>query len=120
MSGNFTSGIKLFAARRRRPGWMCINVYPKRVDVSHLLARGRARPEVLLCDEPTGALDCATGITVLESIARINVELGTTAAVITHNAAIKDMAHRVLMFGDGRITGTHVNASRKPPSAISW
>ena len=78
------------------------------------------RPEVLLCDEPTGALDSRTGIRVLEALALINEELGTTTAIITHNAAVKDMAHRVLMFGDGRITESLTNSERKPPSAISW
>ena len=57
---------------------------------------------------------------MLEALSQVNEELGTTTALITHNAAIKDIAHRVLMFGDGRITGTEVNASRKPPSGISW
>jgi len=78
------------------------------------------RPDVLLCDEPTGALDSKTGIRVLEALSQVNQELGTTTALITHNAAIKDMAHRVLLFADGRITGTHVNTSRKPPSEITW
>jgi putative ABC transport system ATP-binding protein len=75
---------------------------------------------VLLCDEPTGALDSKTGVLVLEAIANVNRTLGTTTALITHNAAIKDMAHRVLLFGDGRIAGTIVNETRKPPSEISW
>ena len=89
----------------------------QRVAIARAIAK---RPDVLLCDEPTGALDSKTGIRVLEALSQVNEELGTTTALITHNAAIKDMAHRVLMFGDGRITGTQVNATRKPPSAISW
>ena len=78
------------------------------------------RPEVLLCDEPTGALDYATGKLVLEVIARINAELGTTAVVITHNAAIADMADRVVYLGDGRIQKVIVNTARKTPSELSW
>ena len=89
----------------------------QRVAIARAIAK---RPSVLLCDEPTGALDSKTGIRVLEALSQVNEELGTTTALITHNAAIKDMAHRVLLFGDGRITGTQVNDSRKPPSAISW
>ncbi len=89
----------------------------QRVAIARAIAK---RPDVLLCDEPTGALDSKTGIRVLEALSQVNEELGTTTALITHNAAIKDIAHRVLMFGDGRITATEVNASRKPPSAISW
>jgi putative ABC transport system ATP-binding protein len=89
----------------------------QRVAIARAIAK---RPDVLLCDEPTGALDSKTGIRVLEALSQVNQELGTTTALITHNAAIKDIAHRVLMFGDGRITGTQVNETRKPPSAISW
>ena len=89
----------------------------QRVAIARAIAK---RPDVLLCDEPTGALDSKTGIRVLDALSQVNEELGTTTALITHNAAIKDMAHRVLLFGDGRITGTQVNDSRKPPSAISW
>ena len=78
------------------------------------------RPDVLLCDEPTGALDYATGKLVLETIARINSELGTTAVVITHNAAIADMADRVVVLGDGRIQKVVVNTTTKTPSERSW
>jgi putative ABC transport system ATP-binding protein len=89
----------------------------QRVAIARAIAK---RPDVLLCDEPTGALDCKTGIRVLEALSLINSQLATTTALITHNAAIKDMAHRVFLFGDGRIAGTYVNESRKPPSEISW
>jgi len=89
----------------------------QRVAIARAIAK---RPDVLLCDEPTGALDSKTGIRVLEAISQVNRELGTTTALITHNAAIKDMAHRVLLFGDGRITGIAVNKTRKQPSEISW
>jgi putative ABC transport system ATP-binding protein len=78
------------------------------------------RPEVLLCDEPTGALDYRTGKLVLEVIARINAELGTTAVVITHNAAIAGMADRVIHLGDGTIQRIDVNAHRLSPSELSW
>jgi putative ABC transport system ATP-binding protein len=78
------------------------------------------RPDVLLCDEPTGALDSKTGIRVLEALSQVNEELGTTTALITHNAAIQEIAHRVMLFGDGRITAVKTNTTRKPPSAISW
>ena len=89
----------------------------QRVAIARAIAK---QPDVLLCDEPTGALDSKTGVRVLEALSQINNELGTTTALITHNAAIKDMAHRVLMFGDGRISGTQVNTKRKQPSEISW
>ena len=89
----------------------------QRVAIARAIAK---QPDVLLCDEPTGALDSKTGVRVLEALSLINAQLGTTTALITHNAAIKDMAHRVFLFGDGRITGTYANASRKPASAISW
>ena len=78
------------------------------------------RPDVLLCDEPTGALDYTTGKLVLDVIARINAELGTTAVVITHNAAIAGMADRVLQLGDGRILSERVNAHKLKPSELSW
>ena len=78
------------------------------------------RPAVLLCDEPTGALDYQTGKLVLEVIERINRELGTTAVVITHNAAIAGMADRVIHLGDGRIQRIDVNAHKLRPSQLSW
>jgi len=78
------------------------------------------RPELLLCDEPTGALDYQTGKLVLEVIERINSELGTTVIVITHNAAIAGMADRVVYFGDGRIQRIDANAHKAAPAALSW
>ena len=78
------------------------------------------RPAVLLCDEPTGALDYVTGKLVLEVIARINAELGTTAIVITHNAAIAGMADRVIYLGDGRIQKIETNSHKISPSELSW
>ena len=78
------------------------------------------RPAVLLCDEPTGALDYQTGKRVLETLERINRELGTTAVVITHNAAIAGMADRVIRLGDGRIASIERNAHKLRPSQLSW
>ncbi|HET9664152.1 MAG TPA: ABC transporter ATP-binding protein [Burkholderiales bacterium] len=78
------------------------------------------RPQVLLCDEPTGALDYETGKLVLEVIARINAELGTTAMVITHNAAIAAIADRVLKLANGRIVGETRPERKLTPSEISW
>ncbi len=78
------------------------------------------RPDVLLCDEPTGALDYQTGKLVLEVINRINRELGTTAVVITHNAAIASMADRVIRLGDGRVLSVDSNAHKLTPSELSW
>ena len=78
------------------------------------------RPEVLLCDEPTGALDSKTGIVVLEAISRINEELGTTTAIITHNAGIQRIAHRVISFIDGRVANVHTNKTRIKPAEVEW
>ena len=89
----------------------------QRVAIARAIAK---RPDVLLCDEPTGALDYETGKLVLEVIARINAELGTTAMVITHNAAIAGIADRVLRLGDGRIVGVEKPAHKLTPAEISW
>jgi len=89
----------------------------QRVAIARAIAK---RPDILLCDEPTGALDYKTGKLVLEVLDRINRELGTTTVVITHNAAIAGMAHRVVHIGSGRITGIDVNAVRLAPEQISW
>lgn len=89
----------------------------QRVAIARAVAK---RPDVLLCDEPTGALDYATGKIVLEAIARINQELGTTAAVITHNAPIARIADRVMHMVDGRIDSVKVNSGKVSPSEISW
>jgi putative ABC transport system ATP-binding protein len=89
----------------------------QRVAVARAVAK---RPEVLLCDEPTGALDITTGIKVLEAIARANRELGTTTAVITHNAAIAAMADRVVHIADGRIAKIDTNTDKKQPSELEW
>ena len=89
----------------------------QRVAIARAIAK---RPEVLLCDEPTGALDSKTGIQVLEVLRDVNARLGTTTVVITHNAEIRRMAHRVVQFQDGRIGGVEVNETRLAPSEISW
>ena len=89
----------------------------QRVAIARAIAK---RPEVLLCDEPTGALDSKTGILVLEALTRINEELGTTTAIITHNAGIQSIAHRVFSFMDGKISATHVNDRRIAPAEVSW
>ena len=89
----------------------------QRVAIARAIAK---RPEVLLCDEPTGALDSKTGVRVLETLTSVNEELGTTTAIITHNAAIKDIAHRVFYFSDGRITKTDVNKRRVTPDKVHW
>ena len=78
------------------------------------------KPDVLLCDEPTGALDYTTGKLVLDVIARVNRELGTTAVVITHNAAIAGMADRVIHLGDGRIQSVERNEHKISPAELSW
>jgi putative ABC transport system ATP-binding protein len=89
----------------------------QRVAIARAIAK---RPEVLLCDEPTGALDVKTGIVVLEAIARINQELGTTTAVITHNAAIAEMADRVIHLSNGQISEIRENSSRISASRLEW
>jgi putative ABC transport system ATP-binding protein len=78
------------------------------------------RPKVLLCDEPTGALDITTGIRVLEALLQVNQQFGTTTAVITHNAAIAAMADRVIRLSDGRIAEVHQNTAKVPPRELNW
>jgi putative ABC transport system ATP-binding protein len=89
----------------------------QRVAIARAIAK---RPDVLLCDEPTGALDAATGRAVLEVLDRVNRELGTTVAVITHNASIAGMADRVVRMADGRVAREERNARRASPEEISW
>jgi len=89
----------------------------QRVAIARAIAK---RPEVLLCDEPTGALDSKTGVVVLEALMAVNKELGTTTALITHNAAIRAIAHRVFHFGDGKIVKTAANRRRVAPAQVSW
>jgi putative ABC transport system ATP-binding protein len=89
----------------------------QRVAIARAIAK---RPVVLLCDEPTGALDSATGVRVLEALERVNTELGTTTVVITHNVDIARMAHRVLFMADGRIVRELVNTERLPAKELHW
>ena len=89
----------------------------QRVAIARAIAK---RPDVLLCDEPTGALDAETGILVLEAIDHINRELGTTTAVITHNAIISEMADRVILLSGGRIVNIRRNEKRTPVRSLAW
>jgi putative ABC transport system ATP-binding protein len=89
----------------------------QRVAIARAIAKN---PEVLLCDEPTGALDSETGIIVLEAIERINRELGTTTALITHNAAIANMADRVIHLSDGIISSINTIEHKVSPKEIAW
>lgn len=89
----------------------------QRVAIARAIAK---KPELMLCDEPTGALDSKTGVLVLEALSRINRELGTTMAIITHNAAIRQIADRVVSFRDGAIVEAVRNEHRLQPSDVSW
>jgi putative ABC transport system ATP-binding protein len=89
----------------------------QRVAIARAIAK---RPEVLLCDEPTGALDVRTGIVVLEAIQRVNLELGTLTVIITHNAVMAEMADRVVYFSDGRVHHIQENVTRAPASSLKW
>ncbi|MES2292612.1 MAG: ABC transporter ATP-binding protein [Pseudomonadota bacterium] len=89
----------------------------QRVAIARAIAK---RPEILLCDEPTGALDSPTGVIVLEAIERINAELGTTSVIITHNVAIAEMGSRVASFANGRIASVIVNPRRRPAHELEW
>ena len=89
----------------------------QRVAIARAIAK---RPHILLCDEPTGALDFRTGVRVLEVLQHVNRELGTTTAVITHNAPVAEMANRVLIMSDGRIQNERRNEHPRPASELSW
>jgi putative ABC transport system ATP-binding protein len=89
----------------------------QRVAIARAIAK---RPEVLLCDEPTGALDSKTGIRVIEALLGINSQLGTTTLIITHNASIQDVADRVLSFADGQVSGIRKNEKRRAAAELSW
>jgi len=89
----------------------------QRVAIARAIAK---RPEVLLCDEPTGALDVRTGIVVLEAIQRANHELGTLTVIITHNAVMADMANRVIHLSDGRVQQVRINPHCSPASSLVW
>jgi len=89
----------------------------QRVAIARAIAKN---PAVLLCDEPTGALDSNTGVVVLEALERVNRELGTTTVLITHNAGVAAMADRVVHLSDGHITGVELNPQKKSPREIHW
>ncbi|MCC7415805.1 MAG: ABC transporter ATP-binding protein [Acidobacteria bacterium] len=89
----------------------------QRVAIARAIAK---RPSVLLCDEPTGALDISTGVVVLEALARVNRDLGTTTVVITHNAAIADMADRVVRLADGCVVAIEERTQKRAPRELSW
>jgi putative ABC transport system ATP-binding protein len=89
----------------------------QRVAIARAIAK---RPSVLLCDEPTGALDSATGIRVLQALKDANERTGATTLIITHNASVADMADRVLFFSDGRLSAQRRNTVRKPPDELQW
>jgi putative ABC transport system ATP-binding protein len=89
----------------------------QRVAIARAIAK---RPAVLLCDEPTGALDSKTGIRVIEALLNVNAEFGTTTLIITHNASIQDVADRVLHFADGQISRVRENKARKSAAELSW
>lgn len=89
----------------------------QRVAIARAIAK---RPSILLCDEPTGALDSKTGILVLEAIERVNQELGTTTILITHNAVISDMADRVITLADGQVKSISENSQRCKPKDLVW
>ncbi|TXL73125.1 ABC transporter ATP-binding protein [Vineibacter terrae] len=89
----------------------------QRVAIARAIAK---RPEVLLCDEPTGALDSRTGVRVIEALTGINTQLGTTTLIITHNATIRDVADRVLYFADGRISRIQKNETRRAAAELAW
>lgn len=89
----------------------------QRVAIARAIAK---RPDVLLCDEPTGALDSATGVLVLEALEKANRETGTTTVIITHNASIAGMGDRVITLSDGNISGERRNDQRQDPRTLSW
>lgn len=89
----------------------------QRVAIARAIAK---RPDVLLCDEPTGALDSQTGVKVLEALVAVNRDLGTATALITHNVGIQAIAHRVIVLADGRIVEDRRNATRIAPAQVTW
>ncbi|HXJ79498.1 MAG TPA: ABC transporter ATP-binding protein [Candidatus Methylomirabilis sp.] len=117
MSSNEALELVGLAARRDHFPSQMSGGEQQRVAIARAIVK---RPEILLCDEPTGALDATTGRLVLEVLDRVNRDLGTSIAVVTHNAPIARMADRVVAMADGRIATEKRNAARKAPSEISW
>jgi putative ABC transport system ATP-binding protein len=89
----------------------------QRVAIARAIAK---RPDVLLCDEPTGALDSKTGALVIQALLDVNKQIGTTTLIITHNATIQSVAHRVLFFADGQISKTQINEVRRSAAELTW
>jgi putative ABC transport system ATP-binding protein len=108
--------VKLEARREHFPAQLS-GGEQQRVAIARAIAK---RPSVLLCDEPTGALDISTGVVVLEALRRVNAELGTTTVVITHNAAIASMADRVIRLADGRVVSVEDRTEKLAPAELSW
>jgi len=108
--------VKLDARREHFPAQLS-GGEQQRVAIARAIAK---RPSVLLCDEPTGALDISTGVVVLEALQQVNAELGTTTVVITHNAAIASMADRVIRLADGRVVSVEDRAEKLAPGQLSW
>ena len=108
--------VQLSERAEHRPGRLS-GGEQQRVAIARAIAK---KPEVLLCDEPTGALDITTGITVLEAVERINRELGTLTVIITHNASMAQMADRVLYLSDGHLVKQRRNETRMPARQLDW
>jgi putative ABC transport system ATP-binding protein len=89
----------------------------QRVAVARAIAK---RPEILFCDEPTGSLDSASGVQVLDAILKTAAEVGTTTMIVTHNAVVADIANRVIRFSDGAVTEARVNVAPRPPAELVW
>jgi putative ABC transport system ATP-binding protein len=89
----------------------------QRVAIARAIAK---RPDVLLCDEPTGALDSKTGALVIQALLDVNKQIGTTTLIITHNATIQSVADRVLFFADGQISRTQINEVRRGAAELTW
>ena len=118
-SMNAESALELVGLRER------MDHFPSQLSggEQHRVAIARAiakRPDVLLCDEPTGALDIVTGTTVLETLLQVNEECGTLTAIITHNATIAEMADRVVTMRDGLVTQIRSNTTKKKPTELQW
>jgi putative ABC transport system ATP-binding protein len=89
----------------------------QRVAVARAIAK---RPELLLCDEPTGSLDSASGVQVLEAIVTVTGEIGATTLIVTHNAVVADIADRVIRFSNGAVVDVHRNAAKRAPQELAW